>query len=317
MTDFRLGINNCFAVKRWPEADRWAEIVSSRLGLDLVQHSLDLVDLSLPKHERIGDAERVARACSTTGLELHSTFTGLVAYSSNLLLDPEPSRRAAAEAWYRRAIEYSAAAGAGGTGGHVGAYSEADWKSPERRRLLDGEMHRALRRLTGAAHRAGLGVFYLENLASAREPSTMAHVQRLLAPGDPRHVPIRLCLDVGHMCVPGAEGEERDPYAWLRRFGQQAPAVHLQQTDASADHHWPFTESYNRQGRIDAAGVIDALKASGVAAVTLILEIIPSFEADDRTVLEELQASVEYWREGLATSTVRLAGEEGFEPSTF
>ena len=300
MTDFKLGINNCFAVKRWPEPERWADIVRTRLGLELVQHSLDLVDLSLPTRERLAEAKRVAGACSAEGLTLQSTFTGLAAYSSNLLLDPEPSKRAAAEAWYRRAIEFSAAAGAEGTGGHVGAYSAADWQSSLRRAQLEDALRAALKRLTGVAHRAGLRVFYLENLAAAREPSTMDQVQRLLMPGDVRHVPLRLCLDVGHMCVPGTHGEERDPYAWLRRFGPQTPVVHIQQSDADGDHHWPFTEEKNRRGRIDAARVIEALSASGATIVALILEVIPPFEADDDTVLEELFASVKYWRESLA-----------------
>ena len=41
----RLGINTCFAVKRWPRPRDWAPIVRWQLGLSLVQHSLDLVDL--------------------------------------------------------------------------------------------------------------------------------------------------------------------------------------------------------------------------------------------------------------------------------
>ena len=39
----RLGINNCFAVKRWPRPDDWASIVANDLGLDLVELSLDLL----------------------------------------------------------------------------------------------------------------------------------------------------------------------------------------------------------------------------------------------------------------------------------
>ena len=38
----RLGINTCFAVKRWPRPEDWAPVVRDRLGLELVQHSLDL-----------------------------------------------------------------------------------------------------------------------------------------------------------------------------------------------------------------------------------------------------------------------------------
>jgi len=38
----RLGINNCFAVRRWPEPADWAPIVAD-LGLDTVELSLDLL----------------------------------------------------------------------------------------------------------------------------------------------------------------------------------------------------------------------------------------------------------------------------------
>jgi hypothetical protein len=38
MSRHRLGINTCFAVKRWPEPKCWAEIVRDRLGLDPDHH---------------------------------------------------------------------------------------------------------------------------------------------------------------------------------------------------------------------------------------------------------------------------------------
>ena len=44
MTKFTLGINNCFAVKRWPEPDAWTKIVASDLELSGVQFSYDLLD---------------------------------------------------------------------------------------------------------------------------------------------------------------------------------------------------------------------------------------------------------------------------------
>ena len=40
----RLGINTCFAVKRWPEPGDWARIVRDELGLEIVELSLDLID---------------------------------------------------------------------------------------------------------------------------------------------------------------------------------------------------------------------------------------------------------------------------------
>src|SRR6516164_6782631 len=90
---YRLGINTCFAVKRWPQPERWAALVRDELGLDLVQHSLDLVDLDSTPDQAVDEAERLRAACDAAGLTLHSTFTGLAAYSSNLLLHPDPAAR--------------------------------------------------------------------------------------------------------------------------------------------------------------------------------------------------------------------------------
>ena len=84
MTNWRLGINTCFAVKRWPEPTEWARIVREEWGLDLVQHSLDLVDIEGPDDLLRSEAKEVREACERYDLTLDSTFTGLAAYSSNL-----------------------------------------------------------------------------------------------------------------------------------------------------------------------------------------------------------------------------------------
>lgn len=299
MPAYELGINTCFAVKRWPEPEEWAAIVRQRLGLDLVQHSLDLVALDAPGRVRERQAEEVRAACDRFGLTMHSTFTGLGAYSSNLLLDPDPALRRHAEQWYRRAIDFTVQVGGRATGGHVGAYSVRDWTDPGRRASLHADLRASLTRLSRRARRAGLEALYVENLAAAREPSTMEGISRLLTAGDDSGVPVVLCLDVGHMCVPGTTGAERDPCAWLERFGARAPVVQLQQSDAEGDHHWPFTKEANARGRIDAGRVLEALGRSGAERVTLILEIIPTFESSDDQVLDELAESVEFWRSAL------------------
>ena len=132
----------------------------------------------------------------------------------------------------------------------------------------------------------------------------MAMIGDLLTEGDAERVPIRLCLDVGHMCVPGTTGPDRDPYAWLRELGRAAPVVQLQQSDASGDHHWPFTPARNAAGRIDARHVLAALVDGGVTETALILEVIPAFEQADDEVLDDLERSVDHWREALVASGI-------------
>jgi sugar phosphate isomerase/epimerase len=278
-------------------------VVRDDLGLRLVQHSLDLVDLAADADARAYEAAAVREAVAVHGLTLHSTFTGLAAYSGNLLLHPEATHRGRSLAWWEDVIEVTASMGARATGGHIGAYSVPDWRDADRRALLDGELRAALRYLAARARARGLRELYVENLAVAREPSTMASVDHLLDPGDDEHVPVTLCLDVGHMCVVGSAGDDRDPYAWLRRYGATAGLVQLQQSDATGDHHWAFTPETDALGRIDAGQVLAALTGSGAEQVTLVLEIIPAFEADDDQVLADLVTSADRWRAAIAAST--------------
>ena len=300
MTTFRLGINTCFAVKRWPLPSDWARIVKEEWGLDFVQHSLDLVDVQAPSDLFEAEAESVREACEEYGLTLDSTFTGLAAYSSNILLDPRAEVRTYWEQWLGRAMEFTAKAGGRFTGGHVGAFSIPVWLDERRRAQATRELKAALLRLTELAKRLELEGVYVENMAVAREPSTMAQVEELLSAGDQRHTPVVLCLDVGHECVVGSTGAERDPYAWLQHFGERLGCAHIQQSDAENDHHWPFVDRFNRQGRIEAERVLEVLGATGADEVKLFLEVIPAFEQDDDQVLADLGESVRYWQDALA-----------------
>jgi sugar phosphate isomerase/epimerase len=299
-----FGINNCFAVKRWPRPDEWAQVVRDELGLDLVQHCLDLTDL---EGDVVAQAEGVRTACAAAGLRLHSVFTGLVAYSANLMLAPDGEERRRGSDLWSRAIVFAARAGAVSAGGHVGSLSRPDADDPERRGLRWSELQLRLAELSAFATRQGLAALLVENMACDREPCRIAEIASLMAEGDAEHAAITLCLDVGHQCAPGAVGDEADPYAWLRRLGPHTAVVHLQQSDAEADHHWPFTEQYNAVGRIRAEAVLDALAESGANEVALMLEVVPPFEADDARVLRELRESVLYWQAALrdhpATST--------------
>jgi D-erythrulose 1-phosphate 3-epimerase len=301
----RLGINTCFAVKRWPRPRDWAPIVRDELGLDTVELSLDLFeDVGDPSSRQEAAAESRS-FINDFGLRAESVFTGLAAYSASLLMHPDAGRRRAAAEWYRAVIDLAARVGARGAGGHVGAMSVPDWADEARRAERWAGLQESLADLAAAARSAGLEYLLVENLASPREPSTMAGIESLLTEGDAGHVPVRLCLDVGHQCVPGTSGDDRDPYAWLARFGGRLAEVQLQQSDGVADHHWPFTAERNAGGLIDPGRVLDTLAAAGAEDVLLVLEVIPAFEQDDAEVLADLRASAEFWQAALTERGMR------------
>jgi D-erythrulose 1-phosphate 3-epimerase len=296
----RLGINNCFAVKRWPRPDDWAAIVAEDLGLDTVELSLDLLDGLDTQAARDRMAEQTRVALVRHGLRADTVFTGLAAYSLNLLMHPERDYRDAAVRWYSGAIDLTAALGATAVGGHVGSLSVPDSADPERRAQRWTGLRHHLAELAAYAHQCGLDHLLVENLVTDREPSTMALIEEILAERAVDRAPVRLCLDLGHPFASGAAGPDADPYAWLAHFGPRIAEVQLQQSDGLADHHWPFTPARNATGRVDPGQVLDTLAAAGAADALLILEVIPAFEADDAQVLSDLRASAEVWRTALA-----------------
>jgi sugar phosphate isomerase/epimerase len=271
-------------------------VVCEELGLDQVELSLDLMDGIGSKAERDRTADEVLAALSRYELRAETTFTGLVAYCNNLLMHPDPERRRGALDWYLAVVDLAAALGVRGAGGHVGAMSVADWSDPARQAERWSGLRHDLAEIAGHARAAGLDYLLVENMAAPREPSTFASVEKLLTGGDAAHVPVRLCLDVGHQCVPGTTGADRDPYAWLAYFGGRLAEVQLQQSDGLGDHHWPFTPERNEAGRIDPGRVLDTLAEAGADDVLLVLEVIPAWEEDDGQVIAALRSSTELWK---------------------
>ena len=301
MPRLHLGINTCFAVKRWPEPEQWLSIVKEELGLDCCQFSFDLVDPLLDETATAAYADTVRETATKKGILLHSTFTGLAAYSWSMLLHPEKAMRTAAMLWYKRAIDFSARLGALGTGGHLGAFSVQDVANETRRQLVLQEMIEHLEALAHYAAQQGLQFLLFENMAVAREwghSIEEAHALDNFVVND--GVPITLCLDVGHPCALHTGTASDDYLAWLSQPWRHTPVVHLQQTDHTGDHHWSFTSEYNNKGLVQAQDILHSIyQWTDANDVYLLLEPIHPFEADDNTVLHDLQESVLYWREAI------------------
>jgi len=301
MARIRLGINNCFAVKRWPEPQAWAEIVAVELGLKVVQFSYDLLDPRAKEPARSALIADILDACRGYGLEIDSTFTGLAAYNFNMLMHPNPLMRADALDWYANAIEVAAKLDAKGTGGHIAALSWRDYLDKDRRDEMIGQLIDEIEALSSLAKLYGLKVILWEPMPIAREPPhTIEEARELLGKTNKRaKVPVKLCIDLGHACAWDLKegSRDRDPYAWLRELASQSPVIHVQQTDGRADRHWPFTKEYNARGIIKPEEVIKAIDDSGAQEVLLALEIIHPFEAREDEVLRDLKESVRYWKE--------------------
>ena len=222
-------------------------------------------------------------------------------YSWSQLLHPGEAMREAAMRWYERAIDFTARLGALGTGGHIGALSVQDAADDPRRQALIGELRERLAALSRYAARQGLQFLLFENMAVSREwGHSIEEASSLTSLEVPGAVPILLCLDVGHPCALHTGTSNDDYLAWLAHSWPRKPVIHLQQTDRTGDHHWPFTPEYNSKGVVSAESILETIKQwPGDSDVYLFLEPIHPFEADDASVLHDLQQSVQYWQEAM------------------
>ena len=296
----RLGINNCFAVKRWSAPEEWAEVIADELGIDVYQFSLDLLPPAFGREPASGYVQRSRRAAESRALEAHSVFTGLGAYSANLLLDDDLDLRRSAAEWYRNVIDLAGQLGARGAGGHIGAFSVASAANEtERASLLEAQLQ-AMRELADHAAARGLDHLMFENLAVAREYGHTigeAAVLELALVGTP--IPWVLCLDLGHPASLMTGTVSDDPVRWLEASWAQTPVIQLQQATRGHDSHDPFTTSTLETGLVKREPVLEAISQWHVDEVFLFLEVIPAHEASDRQVLDDLRESVAYWRDGI------------------
>jgi len=300
MTNITLGINNGFALKRWPEPELWAEIVRHELNLSCVQMSFDLIDPGWPVSCRETLCRRISAAAQEHKILLQSAFTGLGIYAQSLLLHPLDCVRSAAQEWYCAAVDLTASLQATAVGGHMGAMSYADYRDSERRSRLRQELIAFVRRLSRRAADRGLTHLLWEPMPVPREiPHTPEEARALLDEINAEAaVPVRLCVDLGH-CCPWDLAEPGDPYKWLEALLPWTAAVHLQQTDGRGDHHWPFTPEFNAQGLIEPKRVLDIVRHSSLEELYLFFEICHPFEVSDERVVEDLKRSVELWQEHL------------------
>ncbi len=293
-----FGLNTCYATKRWPEPEAWAQIAAD-MGVRRVQFSFDLLDPLLN-----GDSEAYAdtrRVCERHGIAIDSAFTGLIGYSQNSLGHPSARVRERSRAWFEAAIDASVALGARGLGGHIGAISVRQHADPAERARALGRTVDAVRGLADHAAARGLEFLLWEVMPVAREyPSRLDESHELIERLAGTAIPVELCLDLGHMCAHGNQGPDRDPFAWLERLGSHTRCVHLQQTDGEMDRHWPFTAEFNAQGIVEADRVIDLVSRFDRDEVELMLEPMFAFEAADDDVLAALHDCVEFWRPALA-----------------
>jgi len=295
-----FGLNLSFCVKRWVTSGLWAPLVRERMGVDLVQFSLDLVDPMWPSAVLDRHADTIRRDAAVTGIIIHSAFIGLAHYTFNQLLHPDPDVRDYAEAWLGRAYAFAARAGIKSVGGPLGATaSRIDGREADA--IPDADYADLITRMMRLAERAkteGLTRLYVEPTPLRREwPWTVAQARRMMDDVSESAVAWNYCLDWGHGTVEplyGKAGADMEP--WLSGLRDVVGALHIQQTDFQFDRHWDFTT----QGRVDPAEVASLVRRTGLAGAPVFLEVFYPFEQDDASILDAVEKSASLLRNAFA-----------------
>ncbi|WP_166997259.1 sugar phosphate isomerase/epimerase family protein [Paramicrobacterium fandaimingii] len=296
-----LGINTCFAVKRWTRPDDILRIVGEELGLQVCQLSVDNVPLADPRSAESREyVRRFAATCDTAGVELDSIFTGLAAYSTSLLLDDDEDARNAAEAWYESLIVLGGIAGVRSVGGHIGALSVPTASDPARRERAMDELRDRMLRLSQRAENEGLATLLFENMAVSREPGSVREnalaLEGSLATAS---VPWQLCFDVGHPVAMASRDDDDALAPWFETRWKTNPMLQLQYSRPDADMHAGFDETDPAVG-VNPTRVAAALAEGEWPNSSLFIEVMPAHEMRDDAVVPMLRRTVDVWTEVLA-----------------
>ena len=285
-----IGVNLCFAIKRWPEPEQWARIAAEELGVGTVQFTMDLIDPWWPCADRVAMAAAARAAAERHGIAIHSVQIGLAGYTYNGLLHPDAAARRIAEDWWRRSIDMAAELGAGAVGGPVGALSVADAAAPAMRDALYSELLERLGRLAEHACGAGLEALLVEPTPLRREiPSTVAEARALVDDAAAIAVPLRLVIDVGHALYRPLYGDGAALGPWLTELRDAIGVLHLQNHDFQADAHWGWPDP---RGSYDPAAFAGDVRAAGLDHLPVFVEVFTPFELADDAVVPLMRSSI-------------------------
>jgi sugar phosphate isomerase/epimerase len=297
MAQIELGINTCFAVKRWPRPRDWINVTKNELKLDVAQISTDLLSPSFEFSSAVKYMEEVKIVASDYDLEIHSLFTGLGAYSSNLLLSSLESERRSAFDWFCRLVDLANLVGAKGIGGHIGAISVDVNKDSKSRTGLIESLKDYMFKLADYAQNSGLEHLQFENLAVVREYGhSIVEAKDLEDSLVNASVPWILCLDVGHPAALGIESKDNNILDWISQTWRNTPVLQLQQSAYSSDRHAPYFSSDRVEGENSPSEIIRGISKWKASKVPAFFEIIHPHEASDELVLKEIKESIALWQ---------------------
>ena len=304
MTVLHLGTDLSFALKIWPEPERWIKLIKENLGLNIIEFNSDFLDPLYYKPENyIIIAREIRQICEINNMFIHNYFTGMMTHCVNFLTHPDSRLGESGMTWCKGAIDIASELGAKGLGSHYNNIPFSVRENQRRYNKMVDQLIESIIQLSIYSKEKNLEFLLWEQMYAPSEiPYRINQASDLFKRVNARSlVPIKMTIDLGHSCCHAFKHDENDinPYRWIETFGHMTEVIHLQQTDNTVSAHWPFTNEYNKNGIIYPPKVLESIEKSGAKEIFLIFEIFFPLNYSEERVLSEMQESVDYWRKYL------------------
>lgn len=295
---FTLSLSTNPFVNRFAEPEDLIHVVAADVGIGHIQLTHEFINPSWAIATIGRLTARMAKACATERVTVTSMMTGPYGRLNHFAHPDEDVRRYYVD-WFKTLADIAADLGCPAIGTQFSIFTYRDWDDPVRRATLLQNALGCWRDIAAHAESKGLGWLFWEPMSVERElGETLSSVQRLQDWINAADLPLPLkpMVDIDHGDVTSPDPADVDPFAWATTFATQSPIIHIKQSSMNKGGHWPFTEAYNRDGRIQPTTLLAAVETGGGVDNELCLELaFREREPADRNVIPALRESVAFW----------------------
>jgi D-erythrulose 1-phosphate 3-epimerase len=295
----KLGLNLNPFVNRFAEPRDLIDVLAGEIGIGRLQLTHEFINPAWPPATKRRLTAEMSRVCAEHGVEITSLMTGPYG-RLNHFGHPDAEVREYHLEWFKGLVDIAASLGCPAVGTQFAILTYRDYDDPDRRRAILDAALECWRRLADHAAERRLDYLFWEPMSVGRElghtiAETISLQDRLDVAG--LAVPLLAMIDIDHGDVSSPDPEDTDPYAWARTFAARSPLIHIKQSSADKRDHRPFTEEYNRDGRIVPEKLIEAIRSGGGGDNELCMEFaFREREPTDREVVAVVKESVAFWK---------------------
>jgi D-erythrulose 1-phosphate 3-epimerase len=295
---FRLSLNLNPFVNRFAEPDQLIRTIAQEIGIGYVQLTHEFINPAWPASTVRRLTDQMARQCSAHGVAITSLMTGPYG-RLNHFGHPDPDVRQYYVGWFKGLVDIARDLDCPAVGTQFAILTYHDYDDEHLRQHRMQDALECWRTVAAHAEKRGLAFLFWEPMSVGREVGhTIKEALRIQATLDSARlaVPLNPMIDIDHGDTSSPDPADTDPYAWAKAFAARSPIIHIKQSSPNKGGHWPFTASYNRDGRIRPEKLIEAIRGGGGAGNELCMELaFREREPADRNVLPMIRESVAFW----------------------